>query len=94
MATDRSPNQPEKPEDLNAPYFNVREAAWLLKCSVKTVRRRINEDGYPHSRTSPGGPILISREDLPYFYEAHRVHATPIRRGRRPSAPRPAKTAA
>jgi excisionase family DNA binding protein len=80
--TTRSLNQPVKPEDLNAPYFNIREAAWLLKCSVKTVRRRINEDGYPHSRTSAGGPILISREDLPYYYEANRVHATPIRRTR------------
>lgn len=93
MATTSSPNLPERPEDPNAPYFTIREAAYLLRCSVKTVRRRINEDGYPHSRTSPGGPILISREDLPYYYEAHRVHATPIRRTRRPAA-RPAKSAA
>jgi excisionase family DNA binding protein len=93
VATNGSPNRPEKPEDLNAPYFNIREAAWLLKCSVKTVRRRINEDGYPHSRTSPGGPILISREDLPYYYEAHRVAATPIRRQRRTRKATPALAA-
>lgn len=93
MATDRSPNQPEKPEDLNAPYFNIREAAYLLHVSVKTVRRRINKDGYPHSRTAEGGQILISQEDLAYYYEANRVHATPIRRGRRPIA-RPTKSAA
>jgi excisionase family DNA binding protein len=86
-------NLPEKPEDPNAPYFTIREAAYLLKCSVKTVRRRINEDGYPHSRNGINGPIRISREDLAYYYEAHRVHATPIRRKRRQPS-RPAKSAA
>lgn len=85
MASTRSPNLPEKPEDPNAPYFNIREAAYLLKCSVKTVRRRINVDGYPHSRSSEGGPILISREDLAYYYEANRVTPAPIRRNRQTS---------
>lgn len=81
---------PKKPEDPNAPYFTIQEAAYQLKCSVKTVRRRINQDGYPHSRNGINGPIRISREDLPYYYNATRVHATPIRR----SAARPAKSAA
>lgn len=85
-------NTPKKP-DPDAKFLTIQEAAHELGVSVKTVRRRINQDGYPHSRTAPGGPIRISREDLDYYYEAHRVHATPIRRPRR-STSRPAKTAA
>lgn len=81
---------PVKPEDPNAPYFSIQEVAYLLKVSVKTVRRRINEDGHPHSRSTEGGKILVSREDLPYYYEANRVHAAPIRRPRRaPRKPAP-----
>ncbi|WP_329114577.1 helix-turn-helix domain-containing protein [Streptomyces sp. NBC_01353] len=81
-------NQPSEPKNADAPYFSVQEVAYLLKVSVKTVRRRINKDGFPHSR--PGGRvILISREDLAHYYEADRVAPTPIRRRatRRSDAP-------
>lgn len=78
---DKAYNQPAEPKNPNAPYFNVQEAAYLLKVSVKTIRRRINQDGYPHSRSNgDSGTIRISREDLAYYYDAGRVAPTPIRR--------------
>lgn len=77
MDTTRSPdtddpNKPKKPEDLNAPIFDIREVAYLLKCSVKTVRRRIAM-GAPHSRGGPRSPIKVSREDLDYYYDMDRI---------------------
>lgn len=84
---DKAYTKPVKPEDPNAPYFKIQEAAYLLGVSVKTIRRRINEDGYPHSRSNGNsGTIRISREDLAYYYEAGRVAPTPLRR--RASRPR------
>lgn len=84
--------QPSEPKDLNAPYFSLQEVAFLLKVSVKTVRRRINEDGYPHSRSNgDSGTIRVSRKDLDYYYEAGRVHPTPIRRPRRAKRPQAQK---
>lgn len=66
-------NTPIKPPDPNAPFFNVREVAGLLHCSVRTVRRMIAA-GYPHSqRAGKGGTILVSREDLTHYYAATRV---------------------
>ncbi|GHB56065.1 hypothetical protein GCM10010331_49950 [Streptomyces xanthochromogenes] len=78
-------NQPVRPEDPDAEYLTLQEFAWVMKCSVKTLRRRINEDGYPHSRSGGGraGRIVISREDRRYYYEANRrMAAAPIRRSR------------
>ncbi|MEU5976293.1 helix-turn-helix domain-containing protein [Streptomyces sp. NPDC047315] len=86
-------DQPKRPEDLNSPYFTLREAAWLRRCSVKTVRRRIKDGTLPHSRRrnsegKPTGRILVSREDLDHLYDADRVGAAPApRRGRARSAP-------
>lgn len=85
MTTTRSPdsiknaNTPKKPEDPNALVFDLREMAYLLKCSVMTVRRRI-ADGYPHSRKGPRAPIKVNRDDLPYWLEADRVGPSPARR--------------
>ena len=84
--------KPTKPEDPDAPYLNPAEAAWVMRCSVKTIYRRI-KDGMPHSRAVDNGNILISREDLDHQYRAHRVEPTPIRRPRR-AAGRPSKQAA
>jgi hypothetical protein len=74
-----SANTPKKPDDLNALVFDLREMAWLLKCSVKTVRRRVAE-GYPHTRKGPRSPIRVNRDDLPYWLEADRVGPQPVRR--------------
>lgn len=84
MATSQSPNSkvPRKPEDLNAPFFDVPEVAWLLKVSVKTVYRRVAQ-GAPCSREGSTGPILVSQADLQHWYNARRVQ--PIRQPRRAS---------
>jgi excisionase family DNA binding protein len=65
-------NTPIQP-DPNAPFLSIREVAWELRCSVRTVRRMI-ADGYPHSqRSGKGGTILVSRDDLTHYYAATRV---------------------
>ncbi|WP_328746374.1 helix-turn-helix domain-containing protein [Streptomyces sp. NBC_00285] len=66
---------PTRPADLNAPYFDVREVAWLMKCSVRTVRRRLAAGRLAHSQEAKGGLVLISREDLARYYEANRIKA-------------------
>ncbi|WP_326739090.1 helix-turn-helix domain-containing protein [Streptomyces sp. NBC_01022] len=80
MATTRAPDLPIQPHDLNAPYFNVREAAWLMRISVKTLRRRIGAGQIAFSRESDGGRIIVSRQDIDRYYESIRVHALPARR--------------
>lgn len=80
MPTTRAPDLPIKPDDLNAPYFNVREAAWLMRISVKTLRRRIGAGQIGVSRESDGGRIIVSRQDIDRYYESIRVHAVPSRR--------------
>lgn len=84
MAIKRASDVPLKPDDMNAPFFSIPEVAWLMKCSVPTVRRRIKA-GYPHSQKHKHGVILISREDLDYYYAADRT-APPAIRGRIKSA--------
>jgi excisionase family DNA binding protein len=85
VAIKRASDVPVKPTDLAAPFFSIPEVAWLMKCSVPTVRRRIRA-GYPHSQQVKGGVILISREDLDYYYAADRTAPPAIRRGRIKSA--------
>ncbi|MFB8393718.1 hypothetical protein [Streptomyces yangpuensis] len=92
MDTTRSPditdaNTPRKPEDPSAPFFSVQEVAYLTKKSVRTIRRRIAE-GAPCSRRHKRAMILVSREDLNYYYEMDRVG------GRRPPRTRRATSAA
>lgn len=76
-------NKPRKPADPDALIFTIQEAAYLLRCSVSTVRRRIAE-GAPHSQRGTRGRIKISRDDLPHYYEMDRVAPQPRRRARRP----------
>lgn len=85
MAIKRASGTPSKPDDMTAPFFSIPEVAWLMKCSVPTVRRRIKA-GYPHSQQVKGGVILISREDLDYYYAADRTAPPAIRRSRIKSA--------
>ncbi|MFF1348449.1 helix-turn-helix domain-containing protein [Streptomyces sp. NPDC058322] len=79
MPATRAPDLPIKPDDLNAPYFTVPEAAYVLRLSVKTLRRRIAAGLIGVSRDH--GRIIVSRRDMDLYYEATRVHAEPIRRG-------------
>lgn len=90
MATTQSPRTPMKPRDLNAPFFNLREVAWLLDCSVDTVRRAITAGLLPCSQRTKGSPIRVSRADLDTYHEATRLVVLPAQRARR----RPARAAA
>lgn len=84
MATKQSSRTPTQPRDLNAPFFNLREVAWLWDCSVDTVRRAIKAGLLPCSQRVPGGLIIVSREDLDAYHQATRT--VPIRgRRRRPT---------
>ena len=88
MTTKQSPRTPTEPRDLNAPFFNLREVAWLWDCSVDTVRRAIKAGLLPVSQRVPGGVIIVSREDLDAYHQATRT--VPIRSTRR----KPARAAA
>lgn len=90
MATKQSPRTPTEPRDLNAPFFSLREVAWILHRSVPTVRRYIDAGLLPCSQSMKGGTILVSRADLDAYHEATRIVALPKRPGRR----RPARAAA
>lgn len=90
MTTAQSPRTPMKPRDLNAPFFNLREVAWLLDCSVDTVRRAIAAGLLPCSQRTKGSPIRVSRADLDAYHEATRLVVVPAQRTRR----RPARIAA
>ncbi|AJP04743.1 hypothetical protein TU94_28135 [Streptomyces cyaneogriseus subsp. noncyanogenus] len=88
MATKQSPRTPTEPRDINAPFFNLREVAWLWGCSVETVRRAIKAGLLPCSQRVPGGVIIVSRDDLDAYHRATRT--VPMRGPRR----KPARAAA
>lgn len=75
--------RPTRPADLDAPYFDVRETAWMLKCSVNTVRRLIAESRIGYSQDKKGGAIRVSRQDIDAYYNASR-NGPPVPR-RRPA---------
>lgn len=84
--------QPQKPEDPNAEYLTVQETAWVFRCSVRTIRRYINNDGAPHSRI--GIRIMLSRDDRKALYDLRRSGSAPRRipsQRRRPTAKRATK---
>jgi excisionase family DNA binding protein len=72
VASKQSPRTPTKPADLNAPYFDVRETAWILKCSYDTVLRLIRNKRLGASQDQKGGAIRISRQDIDAYYNATR----------------------
>ncbi|MEV6696291.1 helix-turn-helix domain-containing protein [Streptomyces sp. NPDC051453] len=77
----RDYTKPQEPADPHASYFTIQEVAFLTKYSVNTIRRMIKA-GAPHSQRVPGGGIRISREDVPQYYDAHRVGPAPVRHRR------------
>jgi excisionase family DNA binding protein len=81
--TPQSPRTPTRPADLNAPFFNIREVAWILDCSVDTVRRSIAAGLLPCSQRMKGSAIRVSRADLDAYHEATRIVALPTQRIRR-----------
>ncbi|MFF0588517.1 helix-turn-helix domain-containing protein [Streptomyces sp. NPDC003781] len=90
MPTKQSQRTPTQPRDLNAPFFDLREVAWILGVSVDTVRRRIRAGLLPCSQAVEGGTITVSRADLDAYHEATRLVRLPARNMRR----RPARAAA
>ncbi|GHC38511.1 MULTISPECIES: helix-turn-helix domain-containing protein [Streptomyces] len=90
MPTTQSPRTPTRPRDLNAPFFNLREVAWLLDVSVPTVRRYIASGRLPCSQHEKGSTIRVSRADLDAYHEATRLVPMPSRAARR----RPSRVAA
>lgn len=70
--------RPEAPADLNQEFMTVQETAYVLGCSVPTVRRRLNELGI---KSSPGRRITTSKQDRLDIHNASR--AVPQRRRRR-----------
>lgn len=83
MPTKQSPRTPIAPKDPNAPFFNLRETAYLMNCSYDTVRRYIKAGLLPCSQHIPGGVINVTREDMD---EYHRRTRSPGRRAARTPA--------
>ncbi|WP_405548832.1 helix-turn-helix domain-containing protein [Streptomyces microflavus] len=81
--TTRATDQAEQPADLNAPYFNIREAAWVMRISVKTLRRRITAGRISVSRDTEGGRITVSREAIDQYFRAMQVHSVSTARSGR-----------
>lgn len=79
MPSAQSPRTPTKPADLDAPFFSLREVAWLLKVSVETVRREIAAGRLPCSQRMKGGTIRVSRADLDAYHETTRLVSLPVR---------------
>lgn len=49
---------PQEPKDPNADVLTVQETAYVLKCSVKTVRRRIDALGI---KCKPGSRVVTTK---------------------------------
>jgi excisionase family DNA binding protein len=73
VPTTQSPRTPTRPADLNAPFFSLREVAWLWNCSVDTVRRAIKAGLLPCSQQKKGGHIIVSQDDLKAYHQATRT---------------------
>lgn len=70
--------RPEEPADVNQEFMTVQETAYVLDCSVATVRRRLKDLGI---KAKPGRRIKTSKQDRLALHNASRE--TPERkRGR------------
>ncbi len=88
--------QPVAPTDLDAEYMTVQETAYVLKCSVKTVRRLLDE---LEIKVRVGRSIVTNRATRAALYEhravapktAHKAaHRRRVRKtvARKPATPR------
>lgn len=60
-------HQPSRPEDPDAEYLTVQETAWIMKCSVNTIRRRLRA---LKRGGAVGRRLLVSRADRQALYAA------------------------
>ncbi|MFE9738883.1 DNA-binding protein [Streptomyces sp. NPDC006477] len=51
---------PQEPKDPNADVMTVQETAYVLGCSVKTVRRRLDSLGL---KRKPGRKVMTTKAD-------------------------------
>lgn len=87
--------RPIPPADPNAEYMSVQETAFVLKCSVKTVTRLLDETGL---KSKLGRSIVTDSATRRALYE-HRIQGPkrirrPARRTRKPVTSAPARSAA
>ncbi|MEV4970631.1 DNA-binding protein [Streptomyces scopuliridis] len=62
--------RPEAPTDNDQEFMTVQETAWVLGCSVPTVRRRLAALGIT---SKPGRRVMTSRADRLALHDAGRV---------------------
>ncbi|MFD8919396.1 DNA-binding protein [Streptomyces sp. NPDC057539] len=62
--------RPEAPAATDQEFMTVQETAWVLGCSVPTVRRRLTALGIT---SKPGRRVMTSRADRLALHEAGRV---------------------
>lgn len=75
--------RPVAPVSVEQEFMTVQETAWVLGCTVDTVRRRIRALGI---KATVGRRIITSRADRLAIHEASRVGIpTQRRRTRRPA---------
>ncbi|MER7517847.1 DNA-binding protein [Streptomyces sp. NPDC126499] len=70
---------PTAPDDPNADLMTVQETAFVLKCSVPTVRRRLKELGLTRK---PGRRVITTKADRAALIESSLVQPPSGRRGR------------
>ncbi|MEK9524082.1 helix-turn-helix domain-containing protein [Streptomyces venezuelae] len=77
---------PVEPASLDADLMTVQETAYVLKCSVPTVRRRLKELGLTRK---PGRRVVVTKADRAALIESSLVKPPTGRRGRgrKPLAP-------
>ncbi|MFB7605219.1 DNA-binding protein [Streptomyces gardneri] len=77
---------PQEPKDPNAELMTVQETAYMLKCSVPTIRRRLKELGLTRK---PGRWVITTKADREALIESSLVKPPSGRRGRgrKPLAP-------
>lgn len=54
-------------------FYDLREVALILKCSVRTVRRLLADGRLGYSQERRGGVIRVSAQDITAYYEASRI---------------------
>ncbi|MER7953900.1 DNA-binding protein [Streptomyces sp. NPDC096030] len=62
--------RPTEPADLNAEYMTVQETAFVLKCSVPTVHRRLDELGI---KKKTGRRVVTNKADRAALLESSLV---------------------